>query len=244
MIVIESGSIRNIRDFGDTLTKDGRKIRRNKLIRSASLYKAKEEDVSYLKNEHDLDTVIDLRSFREIKEAPDLSYDLTYRHMPIIAAFKDGITHENRHLYKMPDLSITYKEMVTDPEYKENIRKILTYIMERNSDEGAVLWHCSEGKDRCGLISALIMKALDVDEETIFEDYLETNKSSKIRAQGVYEEVLSLSDEEYASAAYKAYIADERYLRSAFDEMGDNFLTDELKIDPLLIQSFKDKVLE
>ena len=41
-----------------------------------------------------------------------------------------------------------------------------------DQEEGAILWHCSEGKDRTGLASLLILHALGVPPETIMEDYL------------------------------------------------------------------------
>lgn len=43
-------------------------------------------------------------------------------------------------------------------------------------EEGAVLWHCSMGKDRVGVGTALLLYALGVPMETIMEDYLRTNR--------------------------------------------------------------------
>ena len=82
MIEITLDSIRNIRDLGDTITRDGRKIRRNRLIRSAHLGRLNEEDLKYLKKNHHLDTVIDLRTYRETSEVPDQYYDLKSLHLP------------------------------------------------------------------------------------------------------------------------------------------------------------------
>lgn len=48
---------------------------------------------------------------------------------------------------------------------------------------GAVLWHCTEGKDRCGLLSATILFLLDVSEDDVMEDYLKTNKAAITRVE-------------------------------------------------------------
>ena len=159
MIEISLPSISNIRDFGETPTSDGRRIARNRMIRSAKLTKAQSEDLEYLKKEHNLDTVIDLRTLRECEEAPDICGDFRYLHMPIIETFREGVTHEKKkEPRRFPEMTDIYIDIVSDPKHIENMSGILHAIMKRGNEEGAVLWHCSEGKDRCGLISALILK--------------------------------------------------------------------------------------
>ena len=122
MIEIKLDSIANIRDFGGTITKDGRTIRRNKLIRSAHLGKATKEDIKFLEQEHGLHSVVDLRTKREVHEVPDQYYDLNYLYRPIIEAFKDGITHEKQEVHKMPDLEETYRMIVKDENYSRNLK--------------------------------------------------------------------------------------------------------------------------
>ncbi|MBQ9425109.1 MAG: tyrosine-protein phosphatase [Erysipelotrichaceae bacterium] len=243
MINITLPSVVNIRDFGGTVNKEGRTIRRNCMIRSGFLINASEEDISYLQREHNLKKVIDLRTFSEIEEAPDQTGTLEYIHVPIIRDFRDGITHENRESRKFPDLADTYRDMVCKEEYVEGLRNVLNEILDHDYDSGAVLWHCSEGKDRCGLISALVMMILDVDEKTIREDYLETNKTSIPKAETIYKRIAESGDEEIAKSVYKALIADERYLNTALNSMTDNYLEDVLKLDKNKIEKFRNRIL-
>lgn len=244
MIEINLPSISNIRDFGETVTADGRRIARNRLIRSAKLTKAEKQDLSYLKKKHNLDTVIDLRTFRECEEAPDICGDLKYLHMPIIETFRDGVTHEKKkEVRKFPEMTDIYIDIVSDPKHIENMSGILHAIMKRGSEEGAVLWHCSEGKDRCGLISALVLRILGVSDDVILKDYLETNKVNLPKAEALYKKILSSAGEEVARGVYQAYIADEKYLKAAFNQMGDNFIEDKLKIDRETIEEFRNRVL-
>ena len=243
MISITLSSISNIRDLGDTINKEGKKIRKNCLIRSAKLTRASEEDIEYLKQEHNLSKVIDLRTFLELKETPDQTGDLIYRHLPIIKDFKDGITHENRDRMKFPDLADTYVDMVTTEEYIQGFRDILNEIVDHDYSKGSVLWHCSEGKDRCGMVTALVLMLLDVDEDTIMKDYLETNKTNVDKAKGIYDHIMESGNKEIAESVYKALIADERYLNAALEHMGDDYIDEVLKLDQEKIRNFKDRML-
>jgi protein-tyrosine phosphatase len=67
-----------------------------------------------------------------------------------------------------------YKEYVT--ENPETIKKIITEILE--SDQ-PVLYHCTAGKDRTGITTALILTILKFDKETIYNDYLLSNNYRK-----------------------------------------------------------------
>jgi protein-tyrosine phosphatase len=47
----------------------------------------------------------------------------------------------------------------------------------QNQDNVPILFHCSAGKDRTGIASALLLSALGVDRKDIFDDYMLTNKA-------------------------------------------------------------------
>ena len=244
MKTIKLESIRNIRDLGETKTSDGNTIQRNRLIRSANLAKASEEDIAFLKEEFGLKAVVDLRTFQEVEEKPDQVYGLDYYHIPIIETFEDGITHENKKAKKFPRMEDTYAMIVTKKEYISGLSKALKQIMNCVENDQTVLWHCSEGKDRCGLVSALLLEMLGVDRKTIVKDYLETNKTNLDRAKAIYEKVREEAGEEIAITIYRAFIADEEYLKAAYDNMGEDFFEKKLKIDDAAIESFRKKMLK
>ena len=221
-----------------------KKIRKNCLIRSSKLTNVRKEDLEYLCKVHRLSEIIDLRTFTEVEEDADRAEDVEYRHIPIIKDFKDGITHENRDTMKMPDLADTYEDMVCREEYIDGMKNVLNEIMDHDYKAGAVLWHCSEGKDRCGLISALVMMLLNVDEETIRKDYLETNRTSIPRAETIYKKIMESGSIEVAESVYRALIADERYLDAALKYIDEEFLTGKMGLDPEKIEEFRNKVLE
>ena len=117
-------------------------------------------------------------------------------------------------------------------------------IMNHDYTSGAVLWHCTEGKDRCGLTTALILEVLGVDRKTIMEDYLKTNIVNLPKAIRIRDRLIRTQGKEMAEAAYQAYIADERYLRAAWETMGEDYVGGMPGIDEESISRFKAAVLE
>ncbi len=238
-------TIRNIRDLGGISTEDGRTIRPRCLIRSAHLGSASEEDLQFLRKEERLAAVLDLRTNQERLEKPDHANGFTCFAIPVIDDLRAGITHEKDAEEKeFPDMAFLYRLMITRPETQSGLARALHQIFTWDYSQGAILWHCTEGKDRCGMTAALVLEALGVSRDAIMRDYLETNRTSLLRARGVYERLLPLRGEVFARSVYRAYVADERYLRAAWDAMGENFLTDTLHIPPKEIDAFREQVLE
>ena len=238
-------TIRNIRDLGGISTQDGRTIRPRCLIRSAHLGNASEEDLQFLRKEERLAAVLDLRTNQERLEKPDHANGFTCFAIPVIDDLRAGITHEKGAEEKeFPDMAFLYRLMITRPETQSGLARALHQIFTWDYSRGAILWHCTEGKDRCGMTAALVLEALGVSRDAIMRDYLETNRTSLLRARGVYERLLPLRGEVFARSVYRAYVADERYLRAAWDAMGENFLTDTLHIPQQEIDAFREQVLE
>ena len=230
--------IQNMRDLGGLRTADGRKIRPNMLIRSAQLAQAVEEDLEHVA------AVIDLRTIKEREEMPDLVYSCRYLPMPVFDEFKPGVSHEEeaKQAPKLPDMAVLYGILVRS--YADSFRNILTAIMQHDFSEGAILWHCTEGKDRCGITTAMILELLGVDRDTIMEDYLKTNLVNLPKAAAIREKLAAERGQEFADSVYQAYIADEKYLRSAWEAIGDVSLPEKLGISAEAVEAFKNTVLE
>ena len=94
------------------------------------------------------------------------------------------------------------------------------------------------------MTTALILEALGVDRDIIQEDYLKTNLINIPKAQAVREKLLATHGQEMADSVYQAYIADERYLRAAWEEMGTDYITGRLGIPEETLEAFRKTVLE
>lgn len=228
--------IQNKRDLGGLRTKDGLVIRNGCLIRSAHLFQAEARDLE------GISAVIDLRTPGERGEAPDQAHGRICYPLPIFDDRTVGLSHEQgAEGQLMPDLAVLYPRLMM--ECAAAFRKVLMTIMEHDFSAGAILWHCTEGKDRCGMTSALILEALGVDRETIMADYLKTNEVNLQKAVLIRERLLPTHGQAFADSVYQAYIADERYLRAAWDTMGNHYIADRLKIPEETILQFRRKVL-
>lgn len=239
---------RNVRDicYGD--------IKEKCLIRSEVLSDLSDDDIRILTKTYGVKTVIDLRTPEE-REIPDVMMPgVEYIPISLLEAATQGITHEmtleeKMAFYKenLPDLADLYKVMVF-PNTKPQWQQIFDIFV--NNEEGAILWHCAEGKDRCGLVAAMIEYALGLDMKTIMQDYLKTNETAEGRARMMYELVIDYEgDMEKAQRTYDEYVAKEEYLNGAFDYIYetygsiDNFLKEICGVDEAKREILKKKYL-
>ena len=161
------------RDLGNIVNRENRKIRKGMIIRSSDLYALDIKDTETVLG-LGLRKVIDLRTVFEAKEKPDAVYEgVAYLSCPLFEERTLGITRESQNneisaLMKMPYLGEVYRRMLSDEYSITMIRKVLHEIMD--SDEYPVLFHCTAGKDRTGVIAFFVLYLLDVDYETIIDD--------------------------------------------------------------------------
>ena len=141
----------------------------------------------------------------------------------------------------------TYKELFTT-EVGINAYKTFFKIIQENND-GAILWHCSQGKDRAGMAAYLIEYALGVSEEDRINDYMLTNVAMEKKIKQLTPIVLKESNGDYSllPSLKDVFSADEDYLNEAINSINenygsiDNLLVNELGVDIKLLQ---DKYLE
>lgn len=218
-------SILNPRDLGGIVGLDGRKIKRHRLIRTGTLTRMSDEDIQFLKN-YGLTTIIDLRSKSERKDHPDpqiegvknISLPLSeeegtlggiqdlsreddlYHHDPH-AAFKMMCDHYSSHVVKVHD--------------QNTVRQVLTVLAEK--EDGATIFHCTEGKDRTGFVVLFVLYILGVDLEVIRQDYLASNSIlSSYRAE---------RDKKFENAGENlTFRSNMRILSSASDSFFDTIL--------------------
>lgn len=255
MKIIKLDGIKNVRDFGETIVKNG-KIKECKLIRGTSLDKLTKSDIDILVKEYKLSTVIDLRTDREKNERPNIKIpNVKYIDMPIFNNSFPGITHENQEEFERDyreynvDLNKLYRGIMTG-EYLEKISEVIKTIIHMQDKDYSVYFHCTEGKDRTGIIAAILLSILGADKKTIINDYLYTNKVNKKKANKYYWKIRIFKHNiEKAERIKNIFLAKQEYIESAFSEIEenwgnmDNFILNGLNISNEEIKMFKDKIL-
>lgn len=159
MIFYPLENMMNFRDIGLWKTRDNKYLAPYVFLRSD---RPKEDSLTmtqFLK-EHEVYDVIDLRTNRVIEKYPNPLKEMpfiNYHHVPI----EEGSTIS---ISEMPVVEL-YMRMV---KHYDDFKKIFTIIGEAPK---GVLIHCTAGKDRTGVIIALLLDLLNVDDKMIITDY-------------------------------------------------------------------------
>ena len=242
---------RNMRDLSYLTLPDGKRLKEGLFYRSASLRKmnARLQKSFYTLG---VKTVVDLRTLAEITRKPDLFVgDANYFHFPVISEETIGITHERSLVgyTTPPEMVGLYVGMVSTPSSIEAIKSALDVIFDP-SREGPILWHCTEGKDRCGIVTALFLSALGYKREDIVADYCRNNPASRRKGKRYRFLIRYLIWRwKTAEAVYKAMLAVPEYLNSAFAEMEREcgsvarFLEEKLGLTKERVDAFKARYL-
>ena len=228
-------------------------MRKGLLLRTANLSQATHSDLCRLSDEYRLSMIIDLRTKSEQKNKPDkLPEGACYMSAPVFDEAAAGITHEEERPspFTLPDMAHLYRVMVTAESCRSALHTVLQAIFSHDYDQGAVLWHCAGGKDRCGVVTALVLAALNVDRREIMKDYAINPDEFLSEADGIYRSALhSGRTEAEAAAARDVFLALPRYMESAFQAIDeqydcmDSFLRDALEMPESVIAEFRRKVL-
>lgn len=183
----------NARDLGGY---EGFQVKKGQLLRAAHLANATSRDLAYLEM-LGVATVIDFRKQDEKTGHYDKAVPgATYVDLPIDASGRVGaeITDEEKKKYvgkkkfnvKRAILLAAFNEkaqivahqlypnILFDPQCQKEMASFLRLVIERG--DKPLLFHCTQGKDRTGVASALILAALGADRKIIVEDFDVTNK--------------------------------------------------------------------
>jgi protein-tyrosine phosphatase len=169
-------SVLNFRDAGGIKTTDGKRIREKMIFRSAHPDKISKEDIIKL-NELNIRTIIDLRADYERgrkKKKHDgietvsllLDFEKTTRER-LIPLLKQKNARE-----LIPGLNVSLYLEILDGSVGV-FRKIVELLLDPSRTP--LLIHCQAGKDRTGVLCALIQLALDAEHESIINNYLASN---------------------------------------------------------------------
>ncbi|MDV6273905.1 tyrosine-protein phosphatase [Rhodococcus erythropolis] len=156
----------NARDIGGYLTEDGHTVRWGKVFRSNALDKLTPTDLSSL-SERGVESVDDFRTVVERTLSQDRIPDGAR------SSWFDVIGTNPANLPALVDMPTMYSLMVTDPGASRAFHDALANVA--NSD-GAVLYHCSAGKDRTGWMTAVLLTLLGVSRADVNADYMLSNQ--------------------------------------------------------------------
>lgn len=155
----------NFRDLGGYRAADGRFVRWRRLFRADGLHRLAEAGVSDLEV-LGIRTVLDLRTPRELERRGRVpSEEVTYHHVPLmLETWAPEIVPED------PDdewIAEHYADLLT--ESPERFAAALRLLAD--DARYPAVFHCTAGKDRTGVLAAVVLDLLDVVDDDIVADY-------------------------------------------------------------------------
>ncbi|MEZ4869064.1 MAG: tyrosine-protein phosphatase [Caldilineaceae bacterium] len=153
----------NVRDIGGYPAGAGQTTRWRTFLRAASLHKLSPAGQQALLD-YGLRTVIDLRYEQEVLAAPNVFAQSGAVHYVNLSLFAGTAPARARNA--PPNLESMYRYILD--ERQAVVRTVLEVM---TTDAFPVLVHCTAGKDRTGVITALMLGLAGVDHATIAEDY-------------------------------------------------------------------------
>jgi protein tyrosine/serine phosphatase len=158
----------NVRDLGRLPTLDGRRTRLGRLYRGELLSALVDADVELLIGQAGLRTVIDLRSREEVRDTLGnwLEHEVAWVHCP----FRLG------KLAPMPGPGANYVAAYLSFLEADPAPVLLAARTLMSPESHPALFHCAAGKDRTGVLSALLLDVLGVHRSAIAEDYAMTSE--------------------------------------------------------------------
>lgn len=223
---IPVNGIINARDLGGYIMQDGRRLRDGMLLRSAHLADATDEDLQYLSS-IPIAKVIDFRKDIEMNGKTDrMVPGAEYIRLEIDASGKivSQATEDEKRLFtgnKQFDVKKfmvmaafnpmaqriaqqMYPNLTNDPECRKQFKQFFRLILD--TANGAILYHCTQGKDRTGFASALILAALGAGRDTIVADFDATNRVYEEDVRQCCQNVRLMGGKENEIATVKSFL--------------------------------------
>ena len=236
-------------------------VKENLLLRTAKISELSEADSILLCEKYKVQCVYDFRGKEESLSAPDVVPGKA-RYLSLALSFSGGESQLNVKLEseeQMIGMLLQYAEhpsvqaMCTsmydiiffEEASQEVYRQFFADLLTVDPEEGAVLWHCTQGKDRAGCASAMLLAALGADRELIMADFILSKNyydpmASQVKTETeaqkkVINTLISANPEIFGTTLDKV---DAKYgsLR--------NYLTECIGVTPEMMEVLRDRYLE
>ena len=238
--------VSNARQMGGYINRDGRAIKQNVLIRSGSLAHAIDSAKDALVNKYHVSDVMDFRYERELNpKTTDPEIEGITHHSVAMSPTGNIGKHFAEHpedfekLQQLQqqagktgdstELSIFQAELGmvnTDAfiKYFESDEAAACYseafkILLNKPEGSAVLFHCSAGKDRTGMVAMLLLSALDFDRDVIVQDYMLSNDGNAAKIE-------KLSEAAHAYTSDEALLYQIMYTECVYPEVIEKIMDD------------------
>ncbi len=213
----------NFRDLGGYPTEDGARVRWRLLFRSDALHHVTPADVSRIVGEFAIGEIVDLRSTGELRsEGRGLLAEeaARFHHLPLFDSevSEDTLPDETRQAaeYTLADRYFLMAEYAREP-----IARVIGTLADSTAP---AVYHCAAGKDRTGVISAVLLSLLGVCDEIIVADYAASQENlddiiDRLLASEGYQEMLEALPPETLHAEPETMVSLLERIRARYGSM-------------------------
>lgn len=222
--VLPLEGVYNFRDMGGIKARDGRKVKKGLLFRSAELTGMTNGDKENLKPLN-LKLIYDYRDKAEaiIKPDPQIGNE---RHERIAVNGEDKSTAREEwdpelfyKTFTRENFAQVYRKMpIQNGSYKR-----LMQLFKKPEENLPVLHHCAGGRDRTGVGAMLLLRTLGVSFETIMEDYLFSNKTLVAYHQETFAEAAHYVSGKQLKDFEEGFLLHEEYLDASIGSIFGNY---------------------
>lgn len=248
----------NARDAGGYRAEGGHQMRTGLVFRADALDTLTSSEAATI--QHDgITTVLDFRSTAEVSASPDkVAVGTTDTNLPIDdsvlrntvgQAIQGGPAMQQQLLGdgKAVQLMVNfYRSTIDTPAVR---LQFATALHDLASAGAPILYHCTNGKDRTGIMSAILLTALGVPRGIVYLDYLASNHFLQAKNDALIAQLEKAGKLTDPSLLLPILEVKREYLDATFDEIStrygsfDNFLTTGLGIDNTVLTQLRTRLL-
>lgn len=234
--------VQNSRELGGYPVEGG-VVKKGILIRTAELIYATPEAKLKLSETYHIKHIVDFRMKSEAMKAPDPIIPGAENHNFSVVEFEDyfamlGNTDIPKDILSKPMdksqmIEMAYEKGFIGPHMysmyllsdrgKKAYKDFFRLLIETDLETSAVLWHCTDGKDRAGLAAALLLAALGADMKTILDDYMLTNVYNANKIDAIKSKYSDCTQEKQDAMIFAGGGVIDSYLINAFSSINKQF---------------------
>jgi protein-tyrosine phosphatase len=163
-----------------------KKIKNDLLLRTAAISGLTEADSVLLADKYRVQRIYDFRGKNEAMTSPDvIPGNAGYLSLSISFDVSENVSEKKQSQEEMIMMLLQnadnplvqdmcdhmYDKIFFDEASQDVYRRFFADLVSLDPEDGAVLWHCTQGKDRAGSASAMLLAALGADRDLIMADF-------------------------------------------------------------------------
>lgn len=211
----------NFRDLGGMPGAANKRVVKGRLYRGGQLFTLTTAQKQTFCAAKDIRLLIDLRNEDSCLRAPNGTIPGVAQRVFEVMANLDELSQDQQKRYTSAAaaedfLARMYVALVKNPHANACFREILTLIASLPT--GGVYFHCYAGKDRTGIVAAVLLTALGVCKEDVFSDYMRSAEGRRAENRRILGEARAAGQSDDALGAIETLLnVKPRYLNGAFE---------------------------